>query len=193
MDDMSPADTVRLIQAQTRRPVTDFLRPAADPNAAPGAPVPKSVIGQAVADATAGVQTGNGGLTTQGAGVLLAPDINIGTGHVAPDGSIITGKSLAALVPAPALPTATAPTPPLVGLNAALNTATAPAAAASPGRPAAAPPPAGLGAAATPPASPVPQPTPDPVVGDPGANDPAAAAAGQRRPRRHPHRRRWKR
>ena len=115
MDDMSPADTVRLIQAQTRRPVTDFLRPAADPNAAPGAPVPKSVIGQAVADATAGVQTGNGGLTTQGAGASCSRP----TSTSAPATSHRTARSSPARVSprwcrrsALPEPSANAPTPP---------------------------------------------------------------------------------
>src|SRR5665213_1077435 len=123
MDDLSPADTVRLMQATSRRPVTDFLRPANGGN---------SVIGQGIADTTAGVQTGNAGLTAQGANTLTAPEVSQGVGHIATDGSQIVSKSISALVPAPQAPGATPPAPPggVIGaLGAALNGA-GPAAAA---------------------------------------------------------------
>jgi hypothetical protein len=119
-DDLSPADLVRWVQASTRRPITDFQRNAQG----------VSVVGQAVKDMTAGIQTNNGGLTTQGAGVLMAPDLNVANGGVSPDGGIIVNKSLAALVPAPQAPGTAPPGPsPLVGLGAALASATTPPAA----------------------------------------------------------------
>lgn len=90
MDDLSPEDTVRLIEATTRRPVGDYLRGENG----------KSVVGQGVADATAGVQTQNGALTMQGATTLLKPELSVGVGHTAADGSTITSKSLYALAPA---------------------------------------------------------------------------------------------
>lgn len=125
MDDLSPADTVRLLQATSRRPVADFLAP---PNG-------KSKIAQAIDDTTAGIQTQNPSLTIQGANTLLAPELQTGIGHVTPDGSQITGKSLYALVPAPQNPSAPAPAAqgnPIQGLAAALTAATAPPPPAAP-------------------------------------------------------------
>lgn len=180
MDDLSPADTVRFLQASLRRPVTDLLAP---PNG-------KSVVGQAVADASAGLETGNKGLIVQGANTLLAPDIAVGTGHVAPDGSRIVSKSLYSLVPAPSRggmqpsggnpiqglasaltaasqPGAAAPTAPQ-GVQGAMDAA----GAAAPGAPAAPPPQPDPNAAA--PAAPQPDPNAAPAAAGPG---PAAAPA----------------
>lgn len=122
MDDLSPADTVRLIQATTRRPVSDFI--ASDGG--------KSRVGQAIDDTTAGIQTKNQPLMIQGANSLLAPELQTGLGHVTRDGAQVTGKSLYALVPAPQqmLPpgqqASVQPSNPIQGLTAALNAATAP-------------------------------------------------------------------
>lgn len=131
MDDLTPAETVRLLQATTRRPITDFLT-------APGG---KSVVGQAIADTTAGLETQNNGLVLQGANTLLAPDMRTGLGQVASDGSQITGKSIAAFVPAPGRGAPAAPQAnPIQGLTAALNAATAPQQpGAAPQQPGAAP------------------------------------------------------
>ena len=90
LDDLTPTETVRLLQALTRRPVGDFL-------AGEGG---KSRIRQAVDDTTAGIQTQNQGLLLQGAGVLLDPDLQEGVGHSASDGSEIVRKELYGLVPA---------------------------------------------------------------------------------------------
>ncbi len=167
MDDLSPADTVRLIQASTRRPVTDFIRPDVPANAPPGTPPPKSKIGQAVDDGTAAAATGNGGLAASSATTLLAPDIQKGTGHVAPDGSVITGKSIAALVPAPLAPNQQPQPPaPLTGLSAALSAATPPAGAqvtANSGPAAAPPPDNGMGGAPDTPAPGISETTPPPA------------------------------
>jgi hypothetical protein len=115
MDDLSPADTVRLIQATSRRPVSDFLAP---PNG-------KSKVGQGIADVEAGMQTGNQSLTIDGAGNLLSPELQVGLGHTAPDGSQIVGKSLYALVPAPQMgQPQQAQVNPIQGLTAAMNAAT---------------------------------------------------------------------
>lgn len=124
MDDLSPADTVRLLQATTRRPVGDFLAPTDGRG--------KSKVKQAIDDTTAGIETKNQNLTMQGAGALLAPDLQTGIGHVTPDGAQITGKSLYALVPAPARGMAPGQQNPIAanpiqGLTAALTAATAPA------------------------------------------------------------------
>jgi hypothetical protein len=92
MDDLSPADTVRWLQAGTSHPVGDLLRPANGGN---------SKIGQGVADATAGVQTNNSALTAQGANTLLAPQVGRGVGQTIEDGSVITAKKLVGFAPAP--------------------------------------------------------------------------------------------
>lgn len=118
MDDLSPAETVRLIQATSRRPVADFLAPQGG----------KSKVKQGIDDTTAGMETGNSSLTIDGANNLLAPELQTGIGHVAPDGSQITGKSLYALVPAPQMgPAPAQQANPIQGLTAALNAASAPA------------------------------------------------------------------
>jgi hypothetical protein len=144
MDDLSPTDTVRLIQATTRRPISDFLRPTDGSNNG------NSVVGQGIADTTAGIKTNNTSLAVRGAGTLMAPDINEGIGHTAPDGSTITGKSLYALVPAPAQgmqPGQQAPVGLGAALNAAMSSASTPPPAANaqpaPTDPNAAPPAAG--------------------------------------------------
>ncbi len=116
INDLSPEDKVRWIEASTGHPVTAFVRP---PNGG------NSQIGQAIADTTAGIQSGNGGLTVQGANTLLGPEINQGVGHVAPDGSRITGKSLYALLPAPEARPRPVQQSPLGGIATALNEATA--------------------------------------------------------------------
>ncbi len=90
LEELTPTETVRLLQALTRRPVGDFL-------AGEGG---KSRIRQAVDDTTAGIQTQNQGLLLQGAGVLLDPDLQEGVGHSASDGSEIVRKELYGLVPA---------------------------------------------------------------------------------------------
>jgi hypothetical protein len=134
MDSLSPADTVRLYQATTRRPVSDFLRPdtndpAVASDIANGVMSGNSVVGQGIADSEAGVQSGNASLAARGATTLTAPEVSQGVGHIATDGSQITGKTISALVPAPQAPNATPPAPPggVIGaLGAALN-GTAPA------------------------------------------------------------------
>lgn len=90
LEELTPTETVRLLQALTRRPVGDFL-------AGEGG---KSRIRQAVDDTTAGIQTQNQGLLLQGAGVLLDPDLQEGVGHSASDGSEIVRKELYGLIPA---------------------------------------------------------------------------------------------
>ncbi len=115
MDDLSPADTVRLIQATSRRPLADFIAPKNG----------KSRVKQAIDDTTAGLETKNQGLMLQGAGNLMAPELQTGLGHVASDGSVITKKDLYALVPAPQRGPSIRPSP-ITGLAAALDAATAP-------------------------------------------------------------------
>jgi len=115
MDDLSPADTVRLIQATSRRPVADFIAPQDG----------KSRVRQSVDDATAGLETKNPGLMLQGAGSLMAPELQTGLGHVTSDGSQIVKKDLYALLPAPAQQGGIRPAP-VQGLAAALDAATAP-------------------------------------------------------------------
>lgn len=114
MDDLSPVDMVRLLQATTRRPVTDFLRAGGT-----------SKVGQGVADTTAGMKTKNQGLVLQGAGVLLSPELQTGLGHTTSDGSEIVRKELYALVPSMPQPGGLrAPAPqgnPVQGLSAALS------------------------------------------------------------------------
>ncbi len=83
-------------------------------------------VGGAINDATAGVATNNGGMTVRAAGTLLGPQIRQGLGGTAPDGSQIVDKSLAALVPAPAMGGGAPTPPPVQGLGAALTAATAP-------------------------------------------------------------------
>lgn len=114
MDDLTPAETVRFMQANTKRPVTDFLAPDGG----------KSVVRQGIDNVTAGMQTNNQSLTIDGVNSLAGPEINRGVGQVAPDGSIITNKSIHALLPAPAAP-GSGPNP-VQGLSAVLNSATTP-------------------------------------------------------------------
>lgn len=90
LEDLTPIETVRLLQALTRRPAGDFLAGERG----------KSRIRQAVDDTTAGVETRNQGLLLQGAGMLLDPDLQEGVGHTASDGSEIVRKELYGLVPA---------------------------------------------------------------------------------------------
>lgn len=90
LEELTPTETVRLLQALTRRPVGDFL-------AGEGG---KSRIRQAVDDTTAGIETQNQGLLLQGAGALLDPELQEGVGHSVADGSEIVRKELYGLVPA---------------------------------------------------------------------------------------------
>lgn len=117
MDDLSPAETVRMIQGTTGRPVGDFLRPAGGGN---------SKVGQGVADTTAGIQTKNDGLMLQGTNNLLGPEINLGVGHMADDGSTITSKQIVGFVPAPSMQAGAALTNgnPIQSLTQRLNQAT---------------------------------------------------------------------
>lgn len=117
MDDLSPADTVRLIQANTRRPVSDFIR---GDNGT-------SRVKQGIDDTTAGIETNNQGLMIQGANGLLGPELQTGLGHVTRDGSQIVGKSLYALVPAPGAAQPQQPQGnPIQNLTSALTAATMP-------------------------------------------------------------------
>jgi hypothetical protein len=193
MDDLSPADTVRLMQATAHRPVTDFLRPdtsnpAIASDVGNGVMSGNSIIGQGIADTEAGVQSGNAGLTAQGASTLTAPEVSQGVGHIAADGSQITGKTISALVPAPQAPNAVPPAPPggVVGaLGAALNGTTP--ATSYPVSPTGAPAPGGLtGAAADASTPPAPADNgmggaPDTPVGATAGSGPAAPAAAATR------------
>ena len=115
-EQLSPADKVRLIENKTQRPITDFFRDDSG----------QSHVGQGIADSTAGLQTGNHGLLAQGASTLLHPELNQNLGERAPDGSVITGKSIAAFVPAPANPAAAAPPPPsITSIGAGIDAAAA--------------------------------------------------------------------
>lgn len=91
IEDLTPTETVRLLQAIRKAPVGDLLRPKEGGN---------SKVGQARDDVVAGIETQNQGLLLQGAGVLLDPDLQEGVGHAAPDGSEIVRKELYGLVPA---------------------------------------------------------------------------------------------
>lgn len=126
MDDLSPTETVRLIQANTRRPVSDFLRTDGG----------NSRVKQSIDDTTAGIETGNQSLMIQGAGGLLAPDLQTGLGHTTSDGSQIIRKDLYALLPAPQAGGQQQPqqaSNPVQGLTAALNQATGVGGDAGPG------------------------------------------------------------
>ncbi len=189
MDDLSPADTVRLYQATAHRPITDFLRPdTSDPAIASdvgnGVMSGNSIVGQGIADSEAGVQTGNAGLTARGATALAAPEVSQSVGHIATDGSQITGATISAFVPAPQAPNAVPPAPPggVVGaLGAALNGTTP--AASYPVSSTGAPAPGGLTGAtadASTPAAPADNGmggAPDTPVGATAGSGPAAPAA----------------
>lgn len=89
LEELTPTETVRLLQALTRRPVGDFLAGAGG----------KSLVRQGIDDTEAGVGTQNQGLLLQGVEALL-PELQEGIGHSAPDGSEIVRKELYGLVPA---------------------------------------------------------------------------------------------
>lgn len=122
LEDLTPTETVRLLQAIRKAPVSDLLQPKEGG---------KSRIRQAIDDTTAGIETRNQGLLLQGAGVLLDPDLQEGVGHTAADGSEIVRKELYALIPAMPRPgglraPGTAPQSLAATLNAVLNPNSAP-------------------------------------------------------------------
>lgn len=95
LEDLPDDDLVRTLTAQTRRPLSDFLRTD------PGTP---SAVEQAALDVEAGLETGNRDLLVKGANVLLRPELTTGIGTEGPDGNEIVGKALYDLVPHPQQP-----------------------------------------------------------------------------------------
>jgi len=89
LNDLTPTETVRLLQAVRKGPVGDLLRPEKG----------SSKVGQGIDDTTAGIETQNQGLLLQGAEVLL-PELQEGVGQITSDGSEIVRKELYGLVPA---------------------------------------------------------------------------------------------
>lgn len=124
-NDLSDDDLLDMLEVARKGPATDFLRPEGGGN---------SVVGQGIADTMAALPTMNGPLLVDGVGALLKHDIEVGIGRHAPDGSVITGKRLIGLLPAPNFTAwpgqQTAQENPVQGLAAALNAATAPEGAA---------------------------------------------------------------
>lgn len=94
LDDVSDDDLVSTLTVVTGRPLSDFISLDGKP----------SRVQQAMADLTAGLQTGNGDLTVKGAGVLLAPELAVGVGTPGRDGHEIVAKELYNLVPHPQQP-----------------------------------------------------------------------------------------
>jgi hypothetical protein len=96
IDDLSDDELYETLTVQTRRPMSDFLRPKE------GGPSP---IEQAGLDLEAGMETGNMDLTLRAANVLLKPELATGIGTEGPDGNEIVDKRIVELVPHPQDPT----------------------------------------------------------------------------------------
>lgn len=91
-EQLEPQELATLVTASARRQPTDFLR---GPNGEP------SRVGQALADFKAGMESNNEDLVLRAVNVLLEPEMRMGLGATARDGSEIKGKRIKAFVPSP--------------------------------------------------------------------------------------------
>lgn len=92
VEQLGPDEFVTLVTASSRREPTDFLR---GPNGEP------SRVGQAIADFEAGMESDNQDLVLRAVNVLLEPEMRMGIGARARDGSEIKSKRIKAFVPTP--------------------------------------------------------------------------------------------
>ena len=92
LDQVSDSELHNAVQFQTRRPVDDFIS---------GDGIKPSPVRQGIMDFEAGQETGNEGMMLRGLNVIFKPELSVGIGDRAHDGSEILDKEIFALVPHP--------------------------------------------------------------------------------------------
>ncbi len=92
LDDVSPQELVNAITLATKRNPSDFLR---------GDDGTPSKIETGLKATVEGLKSGDTNVLREGTNVLMQPELSVGLGDIAPDGSEIIGKEVERFIPAP--------------------------------------------------------------------------------------------